>query len=154
MKTSSLITDHVVLLFGSRSRSLLSLKKLFTTTSAERIQKAFELRRRGGEILPAQPFLLKSMSQILTLPVKSCITIAPVSKADVLNNMIGKSVCFGWDAVFSMTAKQINDNLYDQYTDQVNNPNLVRNAVRKTKTSEGDTTITAFNFVFKAPKLQ
>ena len=36
--------------------------------------------------------------------------------------MFGKSVCSGWDAVFSMTEKQINENLYDQYTDQVNNP--------------------------------
>ena len=89
--------------------------KEVTTTTAERIQKAFELRRRGGEILPAQPLLLKSMS--LILPVIPCITTTPVSKADVLNNMIGRSVCFGWDAVFSMTAKQINDNLCDQYTE-------------------------------------
>ena len=131
--------------------------KEVTTTTAERIQKAFELRRCGGEILPAQPLLFKSMSPIQTLPVQPRKTTTSVTNADVLNNMIGKSVCSGWDAVFSMTAKQINDNLCDQYTDLVNNPKFVRstgNVVKKTKTSEGATIITAFNFDFKAPKLQ
>ena len=126
--------------------------KEVTTTTAERIQKVFELCHRGGEILST-----KSMSPILTLPVKSSITTTPVSNADVLNNMIGKSVCSGWDAVFSMSEKQINDNLYDQYTDRVNNPKFVRSTgdvVKKTKTSESVTISTAFNFVFKAPKLQ
>ena len=103
-----------------------------------------------------------------TIPPSSCTPIPDISSvsnetttsvtnADVLNNMIGKSVCSEWDAVFSMTAKQINDNLYDQYTDQVNNPTFLRstgNVVKKTKTSENVTTITTFNFVFKAPRLQ
>ena len=56
-----------------------------------------------------------------------------------------------------MTEKQINDNLCDQYTDRVNNPKYLRNTgnvVKKTLTSEGVTTTTTFNFVFKAPKLQ
>ena len=133
--------------------------KEVTTTTAERVQKAFELRRRGAQICQVQ-----HKSQKVSLPVQPARynffpteTTSHVSNANVLDKMIGKSVCLGWDAVFSMTEKQINDNLHDQYTDRVNNPKFLRSTgdvVKKVKTSEGVATTTTFNFVFKAPKLQ
>ena len=84
-------------------------------------------------------------------------TRALVSDSDILQMMENKSVCFGWDAILSVSAKQINDNLYDQYEDRVNEKAFLRstgNVVKEFKTSEGYTTKTTFNFVFKAPKLQ
>ena len=84
-------------------------------------------------------------------------TKAFVSNSDVLQMMENKSVCFGWDAVLSVSAKQINDNLYDQYKDRVSEKAFLRSTgdvVKEFKTSEGYTTKTTFNFVFKAPKLQ
>ncbi|KAL5479210.1 hypothetical protein EMCRGX_G022704 [Ephydatia muelleri] len=79
------------------------------------------------------------------------------SKADVLSKMAGKSVCAGWDVVLSMTAEQINRNLYDQFNDRVDNPTFVRetgDVEHKTTSSEGMVMKTVFNFGFKAPKLQ
>ena len=79
------------------------------------------------------------------------------SKADVLSKMAGKSVCAGWDVVLSMTAEQINKNLYDQFNDRVDNPTFVRetgDVEHKTTSSEGMVMKTVFNFGFKAPKLQ
>ena len=90
-------------------------------------------------------------------PTALAATPPNVGIADVLNMMANKSVCSGWDAVFSLTAKQINDNLYTQYNDRVNNPKFLRttgNVVHKATSSEGFKTKTAFNFTFKAPKLQ
>ena len=40
--------------------------------------------------------------------------------------MMNKSTTAVWDVVFSMSAKQVNDNLYDQLTDRVNNPKFLR----------------------------
>ena len=127
-----------------------------TTTSQERVRKAFELRQRVAE---AQPSMLKYLNPSMSLPGQLFFVseMTSVSKADVLNKMKNKSMCSGWDAVFSLTAKQINNNLYDQYTDRVNNPKFLRSTgdvVKESKTSEGYIAKTAFNFIFKAPKLQ
>ena len=87
----------------------------------------------------------------------AAMTTPNVGKADVLNMMANKSVCSGWDAVFSLTAKQINDNFHTQYNDRVNNPKFLRttgNVVHEATTSESFKTKTAFNFTFKASKLQ
>ena len=51
----------------------------------------------------------------------------------------------------------MNDNLYDQFTDRVNNPKFLQstgNVTKKTTSSTGITSKTVFNFDFKAPKLQ
>ena len=105
-------------------------------------------------VAPEPRFLAASQPTALAA---TPVTTPNVGKADVLNMMADKSVCSGWDAVFSLTAKQINDNFYTQYNDRVNNPKFLRttgNVVHEATTSEGFKTKTAFNFTFKAPKLQ
>lgn len=80
-----------------------------------------------------------------------------VSTSEVLEMMQGKSVCAGWDVVLSLTANQVNDNLYDQYTDRVNCPKFMRSTgdvEYQVTTSTGVKTKTFFNFEFKAPHLE
>ena len=80
-----------------------------------------------------------------------------VSLSDVLKLMFNKTVCGGWDVVFSLTAKQVNDNLYDQYNDRVKCPKFTRSTGEYCYTdtsSEGVVIKTLFNFTFKAPRLQ
>ncbi|XP_038061127.1 uncharacterized protein LOC119731911 [Patiria miniata] len=80
-----------------------------------------------------------------------------VSKDEVLKMMSGKSVCAGWDVVFSMTAQQVNEQLYMQYQDRQGNPAFVRETgdiSSETESSEGVIMKTAFNFKFNAPRLE
>lgn len=80
-----------------------------------------------------------------------------VSSNQVLDMMRNKSVCAGWDVVFSMTAKQVNTQLALQYKDRVGQPEFVRETgeqVKEDTTSQGVVQRTRFSFQFKAPKLQ
>ncbi len=38
--------------------------------------------------------------------------------------MAGKSAIAGWDVLFFMDGKQVNDNLYDQYIDRKDDPSF------------------------------
>ena len=80
-----------------------------------------------------------------------------VSSEQVLDMMRNKSVCAGWDVVFSMTAKEVNAQLALQYKDRVGQPEFVRETgkqVKENTSSEGIVQKTTFSFQFKAPKLQ
>jgi hypothetical protein len=80
-----------------------------------------------------------------------------VTNNDVLKMMSGKSVCAGWDVVFSITAKEVNHQFQKQYHDRLGNPKFIRSTgkiVTETKTSEGMKTKTEFNFTFDAPRLE
>ena len=83
---------------------IFSQLKEVTTTTAEINQKAFELCHHGGEILPAQLKYVPNSNSASEI----CHNNHTCKQS---RNAIGKSVCFGWDAVFSMTEKQINENL-------------------------------------------
>jgi hypothetical protein len=50
-----------------------------------------------------------------------------VTNAKVLSAMQGKSVTGRWDAVLSMTLKEVNSHLIDQYHDHTNIPKFLRN---------------------------
>ena len=80
-----------------------------------------------------------------------------VSSNQVLDMMRNKSVCAGWDVVFSMTAKQVNTQLALQYKDRVGLPEFVRETgeqVKESTSTEGVVQRTSFCFQFNAPKLQ
>jgi hypothetical protein len=80
-----------------------------------------------------------------------------VTDNDVLKMMTGKSVCSGWDVVFSMTAKEVNNQLKKQYEDRHGNPTFARETgkqVKEVETSEGEKIKTEFNFTFDAPRLE
>ena len=80
-----------------------------------------------------------------------------VTKDDVLKMMSGKSVCAGWDAIFSMSPEQINEQLNAQFKDREGNPKFLRKTGTHTtegKTSEGFKYKNTFKFKFNAPKLK
>uniref|UniRef100_UPI00358F5283 uncharacterized protein n=1 Tax=Myxine glutinosa TaxID=7769 RepID=UPI00358F5283 len=87
----------------------------------------------------------------------SAFRMEDISVENVLRTMSGKSVCAGWDIVFSMTAEGVNDQLHRQYIDRVGNSQFMRETgdiIFEKKTSEGVTTKTVFNLKFNAPRLQ
>ena len=80
-----------------------------------------------------------------------------VSKNDVLKMMSGKSVCAGWDVVFSLSAEEINKQLAQQYNDRKGTPKFLRETGKQgiERTTSTNTKIkTEFDFQFDAPKLQ
>ena len=78
--------------------------KATTTTASERAVKAFYLRTRD---IVVPPHIRNLFSNV---PSAESIT-----KERVLGDMKNQSICNDWDAVFSITAKQVNKNLADQY---------------------------------------
>ena len=113
-----------------------------------------KLEQSHDPLLASELVTKTAMPPVLALAASRTST---VTINDVLNMMSGKSVCAGWDVVFSMTGKEVNDQLYGQYNDRLGNPKFMRetgNIVSEHKTSEGVTTRTEFNLIFNAPRLQ
>lgn len=122
-----------------------------TLTTSEKIRHAFALRTRSTSL--KLPRLSSKMLNADPPPQQT----TNVDKSDVLDAMMNKSVCAGWDVVFSMSAKQVNDNLYNQYMDRADNPDFLRSTgdiVKEFTNSNGKKSRTLFNFEFEAPKLQ
>lgn len=116
------------------------------SSTSVRMGKALMLRTRDdvGSPSPSVPSTAPVMTQ----------ESPDVSKSAVLDSMASKSVTAGWDAVFSVSGKQVNANLRDQHAQ---NPDFLRSTgdVEKVEgTSQGTKTKTFFNFEFKAPKIE
>ena len=118
----------------------------------ERMRNAFILRSQGIEV-PLNMRHIYSSSPRSAPPVPSPLG-SSVSDADVLNAMLNKSVCEGWDVVFSMSEEQVNSNLLQQYEDRKNNEKFFRETGQQTYTNKQKTSRIIFNLKFKAPKLQ
>ncbi len=144
-------------------------------SSLEVHQASMKLRARGDYVQPSiapkiKPQQLKS-AKVLQAPLslvagpaapRSLAALTEPSTAtnvtvhDVLGSMSG-SVCAGWDVVFSMTAKKVNDQLFEQYNDRQGNPKFIRETgkiVDERHDSESLPTKTEFDFTFNAPRLQ
>jgi hypothetical protein len=120
------------------------LKEYFMTT-AERVSSAFLLRTRD---MRSDPVLASAVQ-----PPSG----TSVSRSVVLNSMTNKSVCGGWDVVFSMGLNQVNKNFYKQYQDRIKNPVFLRctgDITKEFTDSNGTKHRTRFNFEFLAPKLE
>ena len=94
----------------------------------------------------APPILSESVSHAST-----------VDKSTVLGSMKGKSVCAGWDVVFSLGETEINRQLCEQYNDRQGIPEFMRETglhVKEETTSTGNSSKTEFEFKFGAPRMQ
>ncbi|XP_038064052.1 uncharacterized protein LOC119734556 [Patiria miniata] len=132
-----------------------------TMTPSEMNSAARRLLTRQDYVKPIESVLPMALAGKLPTARPStsdgATTTTSVSRDDVLRAMKGTSVCAGWDVVFSMTAKRVNDQLYGQYANRKDNPVFIRetgNIEKEYKTSEGKTLKTVFNFTFNAPRLQ
>ncbi|XP_072050746.1 uncharacterized protein [Amphiura filiformis] len=79
-----------------------------------------------------------------------------MSTAEVLSLMSGKSVCSGWDVVFSMTAEQVNEQLRLQYEDREGQPEFLRE-IKYTEegvSPDGYPTFLTLDFTLDCPLLQ
>ena len=132
-------------------RIFAQLKENPVISRMEKTSQAFLLQKQGIQAEKPQKTGLAKMSY------QRDGIASTVSTLDVLDLMENRTVCGGWDVVFSLTAKQVNDNLYDQYNDRVKCPKFMRSTGDYCyiyTSSEGVVMKTTFNLTFKAPRLQ